>query len=346
MGTRQPLNPQTKVGKVVFNGEIHGPLCTQARDSQRPYYARATGSDAACYREVQNGDIVFTVVNADASINALVNSNFDHGVENNNRLLGLSCLNGLFEGETSNETVQHKIVVLGIVEQGGAGHLFNIIRQGILTVMNNSPHTLNNGHEAIAYAPSREELPTGGFGTDADEHGVAKLWFMEFDRDKQSVTPKPMYLCLKAIDNKADKGKGYLRSYKKVCTEFEGGVTDTTIVTLASISKAIGFTQLKALVAGSPDISGILTQIQTIVEKNAAFKSTQREMLFAQFSEEPMWIEPVTAVQSPLNRIQARASSRLLRSVSAYDQDLKKNIVGKILTTALPGQPFSLQVNK
>jgi hypothetical protein len=343
--SRQPLNPLTKHGKVVFNGEVHNTLNTMAEKATRPYYAKANGVDADCYRQVSNGSIAFSIINADKAINTLIQSNFEHGAENNNRLLGVDCLNGLFDNETNHESIQHKIVVLGIVEQPGAGHLFNIIRQGVISVINNSDQTLNNGDETYGYAPTVEELPNGGYGTMADANGVAKLWFMPFKRDMHGVIPKPIYICLKAIEKKM--AKSYLDSYKRLCMEFERGICETTLVTLA----AVGYEKMNEIVTTAGSTAGMLTALHNILGRtngranDPELKERQREMLFVKYSENQQWIEPFTP-NSLLNRMQSEASGRFLKAVTCFDQDCKKHIVGKVLTTALPGQPFSLQVNK
>jgi hypothetical protein len=320
-----------------MNGEVHGPLVTQALCANAPYYPHPCGIDAEAVKKVQTGDIVFTILNADASINALLNSSFDHGVENNNRVLGISCLCGLGEHERNPENIQRKIVVLGIVEQGDAGNLFNIIRQGILTVINNGDETINNGDDVMAYCPTVEEMGNGGYGTRADTNGVVKLWFRPFSREKHSLTPKPLYQCLRALRRR--EAKCYLPTYRNTCQAFLQGAKDMALVAVGSL----GLAAMQEICRGSE--VEMLRKLNAAM-KTAAFDSQYVEDLFPLYSEKPHWFEPAMRSDSTLNKIQAGAAGTLLAAVSALDQDYKKDIVGKCMTTALPGQPFSLQVNK
>lgn len=342
--SRFPINPSRKTGIVILDGQVHGTINTNADNACNPYYPHALGIDLKCYKKVTNGSIAFTLIHSDRSINALLNNSLVQRGDafNNNKQVGaIDCLNGLGDGERSNWAVMAKIVVLGIVEQGGVNEYFNIIRQGILTVMNNGDQTIQQGDDVVAYAPCVDELDNSGLKTRELANGVTRLWFRPFDRQKHSLMPHGVLPCMQALASKNEAElAGYLPPFKKLCCSLERGVRDLAVVVVG----AVGRDRVQSLLDDSRGDAEFLDGLQQEMA-TAAFRTRLPNYLFPAQSAQGKWLEPGARAESALNRLQAQACGRYMRALQDMEVEMRRCRVGVALSHALPGQPLLLQAN-
>jgi hypothetical protein len=326
---------------------MHSTLNTKQYCASNPYYPQAQGIDLECYRKVSNGSIAFTIMDADPSINALLNNSLvarGDAFNNNKQCGAIDCLNGLGDGMRSNWQVMAKIVVLGIVEQGGVNEYFNVIRQGIITVMNNGDQTIQNGDDVVAYAPTPDELENSGLKTRELANGVAHLWFRPFDRNRHSTLPHGVLPCMQAlaVKNEAEL-RGYLPPFKRLCQSLERGVRDVAVVVIGVVGRE-RVQEILDNTVGDGDaglLNGLVDEMET-----AAFRARLPNYLFPAQSARGQWLERGERAASDLNKLQAQACGRYMRALQDMAAEIDRCKVGRALSTSLPGMPLLLQVNK
>lgn len=342
--TPQPRNPTRKVGMVVLNGRIHTNLKTQISMAQRPYYPHLVGSaaDKAEKNGASNGDVAFTVISTQASINALMHIQGDAGADGlgltNNSVCAITHLNGMGDGERDATRIMHKIVPLGIVEQGDAGALFNVVRQGNLTVINTSDQTWHRGTKLRAYNPTLEELGE-------NVCGPIKLVLRPFDASTHSATPKPVYQCLRdfAAGGRVAQqaARSYLPSYKRACFAF----VDSALGLTSCVVGALGWEAVREA-ATKATSEAHLVRLMHGAMLTPGFNARLLNTLFPQYADEPNWLDKVAAAGlSEVNKRQAEAAGGFMLAVAQAHADEEKNVVATCHVTALPGEPALIQVN-
>lgn len=325
-----PINPLRQRGVVALNACVHGPLNIQAEKSLKPYYQLPEGSAAKCYREVRHLSVLFTVMSADPAVNALMHHNDD--AEDNNHVMGVDCLNGLFDGERDNEAIMAKIVPLGIAEVRTPGHkYFNCMRKGVISFQNETDRTIYNGDEGIVYAPNKTEV--------AGQTGAIRLQVRPFDRLLHSATPKPVYACVRAMMNN-DQSDQYMPAYKRMCENFFEGAAGIGLLAMASL----GRDKLTDVLGRTGDDVSFATALMAEM-KNKAFMSRFNNTLFAQYAEQPQWLDSTAGPQSPLNKAQAKAAGRFMLASAGFNAEVERRKVGKFHSTGLPGQWTMFQVD-
>jgi hypothetical protein len=338
---RHPINPVEKSGLVVLNGQVHNALANMARDSLLPLYARALGVEYDNFYKVQRLDIVYTIINKEASINALAYEGLESATDRvNNKVFAIAALNGQGEGEVDRWNMMTKMEVWGFAEEDSdQSGLFNILAKGQHTVYNSGTQTINTRDTVIAWMPSPEEV------ADSDNpNGVAKLVTMPFDSERHSVTPKPIYKCLRDMRASSAQDDGdddtYLPAYKRMCTNFYQSIKDMALVAMNA-----GADKLMA-VARSPKATR-MDLVQTMNEYMNAddqkYDDVFREQLFVMYAESKRYIESMARPgDSELNVMQAEAVGRFMMSCAEMCAIVEKMKLGTAVTTALPGQFFTI----
>lgn len=343
--SRFPINPTRKTGVVILDAQIHSTLNTKASNAYNPLWPLAQGIDLECYKKTSNGSIAFTLMDSDPAINALLNNSLVNRGDafNNNKQVGaIDCLNGLGDGERSNWAFASKIVVLGIVEQGGVNDYFNVIRRGILSVMNNGDETINNGDDVYAYPPTMDELENSGLKTRELANGVARLWFRPLDRNKHAVAPEALMHCMEAIVTKNEAElRSYMPPYKRLCESLMEGACDLSVVMVGAVGRA----RLTEILDRTDDEPALLRGLVKEM-KSDAFRRNLPGYLFPRQSQDAQWLEEGKGAKSDLNKIQAQAFARFTRACKDVVEDMERLYVGRAFSMSLPGMPLLLQVRK
>lgn len=339
------INPQTKQGPVVFNGALHNALILRAKNAKAPYYPAATGAHFDNQSRVGRCDVVFTLLNSFACLSAMSNDGYGPKGDNH-RVKAISVLNGLgVDSDDGNERLMDAIQPIGFAEVGYSGTngssnsqgYFNIIAGGTLTVLNNGKDVINVGDWVECYAPTKEEAEQGGQGTAADRNGERKLWLRSYDPHKNSLTPKPIFQCLNAVNGaqgkKASKS-GFMPAYIRTCNTLMKSVKNMALVIMAATHKKI-----QKYAAG--DKKQFLTNMMAAMKED---DELIRNMLFVPYSDSSNLIEQRMNKESPLNCAQMSAMGDWLVSTSVLQHHAQKNIMGKAVTTGRKQGNFVLQI--
>lgn len=330
---------------VILDAEIHETLNTKAWTAQNPYYPLAQGIDLESFRKVRSISIAFTIMDPDPAINSILNSSSvlrGDAWNNNKQVPAIDSLNGLGDGMRCNHSIMSRIVVLGVIEKADVNQYFNIIRQGILTVMNNGDRTIHIGSDVYAYAPSMEEIENSGLKTRELANHVVTLWYVPYDRNAHAIMPSSVLKCMVAqAEGDDEELRHYMPAYKKLCTNFDRAVCDLALVVVG----AIGYEGMQQIMEESNDAAAMLNAFVKQTQTDA-FGAKLPHMLFPVQSERGRWLEPGKREKSDLNKRQASAGSRFLRATQCFHEERERLKVGLALSTSMPGQPLLLQVKK
>jgi hypothetical protein len=329
---RTPINPIEKAGLTVLNGHVHATLANMAKEAFNPLYPRALGTDYDNYNRVLKGDIVYSITSDKDLENSLTQACGDSagGGRPNNKVFAISPLNGQGSGERDPEKLLHKIHIWGFAEED-SNPLFNILARGQFTVWNSGDETINVGDSVIAYAPSMAEA----LATEDNENGVVKLQTKPFDWRRHSATPKPVYLCLKDVRDKPDEAN-YLPAYKRACVAFFQSVKDMSLVAMNA-----AYDQIRGN-AGAGRVAFIQRMSDYMDADDGDFDDAFMEQLFVQYADRQDFIEPGRGSASPLNAKQASAAGVFMMASGMLHHEVMKLMLGKAVTTALPGQFFTI----
>jgi hypothetical protein len=328
------IRPQAMVGPVIMNGAVHQNLCNLARREKNPYYKQAANVHSNNQNKIKHGDIVFTLTRPCAALGSGQNAN------NANRLQGAAILNGHGKDtgrDNDNEIFMESVSILGIAEvpigaAPNAQGYFNIIRGGILTVLNNSKWTIQVGDYVMAYAPKRSEIQDGGAGKEADKAGEATLWFKTYDPQQNSLTPKPIWQALTD-----DENAGHLPQYLATCKSLFNSVKDMSLTVMASC-----YDELKTAAAASTSPGAFMTTMEKIVDDKKRERKLIDDLFVLYSGAQP--IDPSKANNKGINKRQREGLGQFLTQSALLHHYVHKNVIGQAMSTADPRHNFSLQL--
>ena len=154
--------------------------------------------------------------------------------------------------------------------------------------------------------------------------------------------PQQVLNCMVA-QQKNDRSEldNYMPAYKKLCSNYARSICDIGLVVLASVGRA----NLESMLENT---TGTVDFLKSFVEwtEDEAFKAKLPHMLFPMQSQQARWIEPGKGANSNLNKRQASAGGRFMRSIHDFHAERKRLHVGMALSTSPAGTPLLLQVNK
>lgn len=325
--------PRTKVGLVILNGGVNEALCTKARQSASPLYARALGADSNNHHRAETGDIVFTMTRHQASLHALSHDSNNGLNREHHRVFGMTRLNGLgTKGQTNTQFMQ-QISILGICENSNRSHpkaQFNIIRGGIVTGFNNGNETLYIDDWIMAYAPTREEISQGGKGKEADANGDLTLWYKPYNPHINRITTKSVYQCLKARD------KQHMESFVTASEAFLSGAEKMALAIVSAV-----FDKLPKGASKKDTLKAMEKSFEEVATRNRIIETLFP--LYSDSNDNSKWIDP-TNLKAPINKKQAEGADEFIAACSYHFHNIVKNMVGKSLSHSRPKTNVDIQV--
>lgn len=335
------MHPQKPVGTIVFNGRLNTTLASMAKTRTNPQYDRGLGSTIDNMDYVKDGDLLYTFSGTGASIHAMSRSSHRNDYT---AVQCLSVLNGQGEAGMSNDALMTTIEFVGVCEMGTkvtGNSLFNIIRGGIRTMLNNGTETVNVGDWLMIYAPTQKEVRerAGGSGLVDDDNGEVKLQMRPFRVEMHKHTPKAVYECLRrmseadtpfdasAVTASGPGEGGYSLEFAESCLDF--------------LESAMQLAALGRLAAG-----GTEQEAQDLYDALAADRVGFMNVLFeayrADWSPPPGSAEP--RLPRTLSTFRKEAVGLHLFSVGRFCDALMSRIFGKAMTTAMPKHNVSVHI--
>lgn len=333
------MHPQKAVGTIIHNGRLNTTLASMAKTRTNPLYDRGLGSTIDNMDYVRNKDLLYTFSGTGASIHAMSRSSQRNDYT---AIQCLSALNGQGEAGQSNDQLMTQIEFVGVCEMGTketGNSLFNVIRGGIHTMLNNGPETINVNDWVMIYAPSRQEVAdrVGGSGLVDDDNGEVKLQIRPFRVEHHKHTPKSVYACLKAMSESdqpfvpsavAALGPGeagWSLEYAEACLDFLESAMQLAALGVATVQD---------------DAAG-----QQLYDNLMADRVAFMNVLFEQYLAD--WAVPAAGElrqAGTVAQFRREAVGLHLFSTGRLVDSLMARVFGKALTTAMPKHNISVHI--
>ncbi len=328
------MRRQRDSGVVVQNGEIHIGLLTQAkRQNRKPYYPLPSGTALERMDTVANGDVLYTMNGLNARINAMSGGGGGER-HNSNKVRCASSLCG--QGDSNidgNEVLLHHLQFQGLAEQGttdqgaNSNGMFNVVRGGIVSRINETMWTIEEGDWLEMYAPTETEAKQGkgAHQHKADRLGERKLWLRTFKTERHRNTPKSIYQCL---THKADRdAPQYSKTFKATCDAYVDSVIEQTALVMSVVQD-----DARAL------------ELYNGLRNDQAVRSQIIDRLFKRYK--PGLPESVAANASgnTLRRLEQESAGKYIAAVGDLVHSVNKNVVGRATSAALPGHMYNVQI--
>lgn len=334
---RDNINKRASVGLVIINGGVNTTLVSKARSNPKALYPNIGGKNGANHAKVDEMDIVFTEKSTHNHIHMYDRQ--DTGINgNHHKVFCISRLNGQGFKEQDNEQFMQTIKVLGFCDRANDSNskgLYPIVAYGIKTGLNIGNWTLHVGDRVMWHAMSEDELRINRGNGKADCAGEVKLVLKPYVPDKNSITVRPIYRCLR---RKLNGDQGFTKSY----IETVEGVMDS----IRKVSVSVAYATVDKI---DPRIDKKLFARRMFEEisKESNWKAIE-DAVFA--GHAPIakgvdhFIDPVSG--SDLHKAQAEALDKLLLYIATHHDNFISRQMGIILSESKPQENYDILIQK
>jgi len=363
------IAPLRSVGTVISNGKVSQEMINHALSNRTPYYPLVEGSFRGALGVVERGDIIVQSHDTRIATCATACSTDPYFIERENcTMKGLAIMNGQGDAQLTNFDLANTLQVMGIAEMdNNCRDRFNIVSDGIHDVRNNGNETITVGDTVIVYYPTLAEVPLGsGKNRNKQERsGIIKPWYKPYKPGLHTFTVKGIYQCQLDKNNT----RGYLPAYRRACHQIMDSTLGLTMVVLGRIlpelRAALTGPQANTTYASDAEVLSLALalaghskfrgaqganeerQVQVVDSLFVPFSTNSRnatEYLFPQDTQGASKRE--RGLHRQLNEVQQESMSLLLDAIRQFQEQLNNQIIGRAKSTAIPGNDFSLKVDK
>lgn len=338
---RDNINKRASVGLVIINGGVNTTLVSKARSNPKARFANVGGQNGAKHGLVDEMDLVWTEKSTHNHIH--MHNRQDTGLNgNHHKVFCLSRLNGQGFKDQSNEEFMQTIKVLGFCDRSNDSNsrgLFPIVAGGIKTGLNIGNWTFHTGDRVMWHAMSDEELKINRGNGKADSVGDIKLVLKPYFPDKNSVTVRPMYRCLR---RKQNGDQGHTQSYIETCDGVMDAVRKLAIPVVYAVLDKIPMLRGRGI-----DKRQFAKELFDVVKSEDNFEAIENAVFAAHAPIEKgvdHFIEPVTGTE--LHKAQAEALDKLLLCLATHLDTIVSRIMGTVLNESKPQENYDILINK
>ncbi len=331
------MNPQKPVGTVVFNARINSAIASQGKTNPNPLFKHALGSSADNMDYVEDGDLLYTFAGSGASIQSMSRSSQRNDYT---AIQCLSVLNGQGERGESVDALMSKLEFVGVCEMGTkttGNTLFNAVKRGIRTMLNNGHEVIPVGSHVQWYVPTEAERKNGGRGLVVDANGEAKLQLKVFNVAQHKHTPKALYDCLDKL-----RAAGWNRDVMATANVEDSYSLEFIEQAEAFLESAIQMSIIIGMATAGVDDEAAAVDGYRRMSEDAATKSRILDALFAQYMED--WDAAATPRGPSLKRFKAEAAGLHLYATGALCGAVESRKIGKAMTTGMPKHNLSVHL--
>lgn len=339
---RNNINKRASVGLVILNGGVSPTLVSRARSNPKALYPNIGGKDGVNHSLVEEMDLVYTEIASKTAIH--MHTRQDTGLNGaHHKAFGISRLNGQGISGQDNEQFMNSIKVLGFCDRSNTSNgkgLFPIAVGGIKTGMNTGNWTLHVGDRVMFHALSEEELKInrGKSGkTAADGGGDLQLCLKPYHPDKNMLTVRPIFRCLR---RKTNGEQGQTKSYIDACDQLMDSVRKLAIPVVFAILGEMTLTN-------AIDKRALARQMLTAVNDEKNWPAIENAVFAAHapvVKGVSHFIDPV--VTSELHKAQAEALDKFLLYAAKHFHGTVDRCVGTILSEAKPQENVDILIGK
>jgi hypothetical protein len=340
---KEYINPIKRIGQLIVNCRVHKALAARGRSAARPYYPNPVGSSAGNHELVRDGSIAYTITSSRAVLATSVNDGSGGaGDPTRTKMAGLMLLNGQGDADDVHGALMERIAFVGVIETGNQdtkSMSYSCMHGGIRTMTNNGNETIHVGDYIRMYAPSREELGEGGLKNQSAQNGEIELWMKPFDPYKHHAQPASILACLEDLEDPTIV-HNRLPAYVHACQAVEQAIHRCGLV----VAVSIGHRGMRDIVNASTNDQSFAIALNRALKVPAHHKAI-RENAFVPYSEGRLFVPGATHGDGgEVNIAQRECLSGLLRALSVLQHMVEKDVIGRALTTARPGENINVEL--
>lgn len=342
------MRPQKTVGLVSFNAAVSADMTTEAVINKRPKYAMPRGVYRDYVDNIEVGDVLFKFNNIQNPDQGGYGEPFNPGRDTSTVRI-MAILNGQGDAKESEAAFESRCTIMGVAEYGkinGKERLTGA-RIGIMTVRNNGPYIISTADKVIVRAPTPQQIKES-VKNNGENAGVVKFQLHPFNPHMHKTQPKEIYTCLKSGNEST-----HLPSYKQHCRQLVDAHAASTMTTLmtqwANIKEIMETPQIRSKADRALALLKFLGHSEIVKAQNEAIV----DALFVPYSKTKGNKSPyIFSTENPsdnerrVNRIQESAMGQAIESNAYFTEQMENLMLGTAMSSAQPGQDFSIFLDK
>lgn len=344
------IRPQKTVGMVSFNVAVSTDMMTEAVTNKFPLYGPANGIYRDYVDNIDVGDVLFKFNDTESPDQSGYGEPFHPGRDTSTVRI-MAILNGQGDSKESPDSFAAKCTIMGLAEYGkmnGKERLTGV-RIGIMTVRNNGPYVISTGTKVYAVPPTKQQIKDS-VKNSGENAGIVKFQLHPYHPEMHKTQPKEIYACLKAGGDST-----HLPSYKKHCRQLCDAHAASSMVTVIKEWPEIQKT-MNLKKESTADKARLLLALfgHSEFRPDGQQNESLRDALFVPHSKTKKGMtspylfdrENANAVQRRVNQIQESAMGQAIESNAYFTKLVENQNLGTAMSSGLPGQDFSLFLDK